>query len=190
MSSSARMELALATACRIHADQRRKGSGIPYLTHLLAVCALVGEYGGDEDQMIAALLHDSLEDRPDRFSLSQMTESFGWRVAHIVLGCSDCTSKPKPPWEQRKRAYLESLRHHDPAIKLVSAADKLHNTRALVRDYRSLGEPLWSRFNATRDQTCWYLRGCVDALHDGWRHSAVDDLDIVVSELESLCRTK
>lgn len=190
MTSSARMEQALATACRIHADQRRKGSGIPYLTHLLAVCAIVGEYGGDEDQMIAALLHDTLEDRPERFSRSDIVELFGWRVAHIVVGCSDCTAKPKPPWEQRKRAYLARLRHHDPGVKLVSAADKLHNTRALVRDLKSSGDVIWARFNATREQQCWYLRGCVDALRDDWRHSVVDHLDHDVSELETLCGVK
>ncbi|MBI5535354.1 MAG: HD domain-containing protein [Deltaproteobacteria bacterium] len=183
-----RMEQALVTAHRIHSDQRRKGTGIPYLTHLMAVSALVGEYGGDQDQMIAALLHDSLEDRPERISREKLTELFGWRVAHIVVGCSDCVCKPKPPWEPRKRAYLERVRHDDPSVKLVVTADKVHNTRALVRDYRSVGEPMWLRFNADKHQQCWYLRSCVGALSQGWSHPILDAFEAVVSELELLVR--
>jgi GTP pyrophosphokinase len=181
-----RMELALVTAHRIHSDQRRKGTGVPYLTHLLAVCALVGEYGGDQDQMIAALLHDSLEDRPDRISREVLVETFGWRVAHIVVGCSDCLANPKPPWEPRKRAYLDRLRGDQPWVKLVVTADKIHNTRALVRDYRVVGEPMWSRFNADKHQQCWYLRSCVNILADGWSHPILRDLEALVDELEQL----
>jgi GTP pyrophosphokinase len=182
------MEQALVTAHRIHFDQRRKGTGIPYLTHLMAVCALVGEYGGDQDQMIAALLHDTLEDRPDRISRETLIELFGWRVAHIVVGCSDCTSKPKPPWEPRKRSYLDRLRRDDPTVKLVVTADKVHNTRALVRDYRTVGEAMWLRFNADKHQQCWYLRACVEALSDGWSHSILSDFELIVIELENLVR--
>jgi (p)ppGpp synthase/HD superfamily hydrolase len=181
-----RMELALSTAWRIHSDQRRKGTGIPYLTHLLAVCALVGEYGGDEDQMVAALLHDTLEDRPDRINRQELIERFGWRVGHIVVGCSDCLAKPKPPWETRKRAYLERLRYDDPCVKLVVTADKLHNTRALVRDYRTMGEPMWSRFNADKHQQCWYLRACTVALAEQWSHPILGDFEGVVVQLEQL----
>ena len=181
-----RMELALVTAHRVHSDQRRKGTGVPYLTHLMAVSALVGEYGGDEDQMVAALLHDSLEDRSDRISRDQLVELFGWRVAHIVVGCSDCLARPKPPWEARKRAYLQRLGSDDPSVKLVVTADKVHNTRALVRDYLLIGEPMWLRFNADKHQQCWYLRSCVQTIGKGWSHPILRDFETLVSELEQL----
>jgi (p)ppGpp synthase/HD superfamily hydrolase len=187
MTVPSRMQQALSMACSVHFDQRRKGTGVPYLTHLLAVSALVGEYGGDEDQMIAALLHDSLEDRPDRVNAAVLTETFGWRVARIVLGCSDCVSHPKPPWEQRKRAYLQSLRAEPPDVKLVSAADKLHNTRALIRDLGASGDAMWLRFNANKDKQCWYLRSCVEVLSDGFSHPILQELEGAVATLQKLC---
>jgi (p)ppGpp synthase/HD superfamily hydrolase len=187
MSPGTRLQEALALAARVHGDQRRKGTGIPYITHLLAVCALVGEHGGDEDQMIAALLHDTLEDRPELVSLASLAEQFGWRVANIVLGCSDCTSKPKPPWAERKRAYVAHLRTDGADIKLVSCADKLHNARALVRDLRTVGPVMWSRFNASAEEQCWYLRECVRALADGWSHPMLGELDETVGALERAC---
>jgi len=148
---------------------------------------LVGEYGGDEDQMIAALLHDSLEDRPDRVNASLLTETFGWRVARIVLGCSDCVSHPKPAWEQRKRAYLQTLRAEGPDVKLVSAADKLHNTRALIRDLGTSGDSMWLRFNASKEKQCWYLQSCVEALSEGFSHPILQELQGAVATLQKLC---
>jgi (p)ppGpp synthase/HD superfamily hydrolase len=190
MLVSARFATAFSLAVELHGDHVRKGTGVPYLTHLMAVSSLVGEYGGDEDLMIAALLHDALEDRPDRITLSQIIARFGWRVGHVVEGCSDCQSIPKPPWEQRKRAYLERLPRESGDVKLVAAADKLHNASALVRDARLMGDDHWSRFNASKDRQCWYLRSCVTALRDGWWNEIVARLDETVVSLEHLCGVK
>jgi GTP pyrophosphokinase len=184
---TSRFAQAFLLAERAHGDQIRKGSGVPYITHLMAVSAIIGEYGGDEDQMIAGLLHDVLEDRGHVVSLSQIRGMFGWRVAMIVESCSDTMVKPKPPWEERKRAYLEKLAQESPVVKLVSAADKLHNARALVRDYAEVGEAMWTRFNASKHRQCWYLRGCVVALGQSWDHLIVRELDEIVSELQGMC---
>lgn len=182
-----RLSAAFALTVRVHGDQRRKGNGTPYLTHLMAVSALVGEFGGDEDLMIAALLHDSLEDQPHRIKVQDIVEQFGWRVARVVLGCSDCCAKPKPPWEDRKQAFVERLATESVDVRMVAAADKLHNTAALVRAVRAHGDAAWSAYNAPKERQCWYLRSCVNALRTGWSHPIVDALDETVSELERLC---
>jgi (p)ppGpp synthase/HD superfamily hydrolase len=152
-----RFEDALAYAARIHAGQIRKGAGIPFVSHLLAVCALVLEDGGTENEAIAALLHDAGEDAGGRERIDDIRERFGEEVARIVEECSD-TLEPKPPWRQRKEAYLAHLEHASPGALRVSLADKLHNARSLERDYRQVGEGLWSRFNAPREDVLWYYR--------------------------------
>lgn len=187
MIDASRLGAAFALTISVHGDQRRKGDGVPYLTHLMAVSALVGEFGGDEDLMIAGLLHDALEDQPHRITLAEITERFGWRVARVVEGCSDCRAKPKPPWEDRKHAFLERLPLQGPDVRLVTAADKLHNATSLVRAVRDQGDAAWAVYNAPKQRQCWYLRSCVTALRSGWSHPIVDALDATVSELERLC---
>jgi (p)ppGpp synthase/HD superfamily hydrolase len=172
----------VAAAFRTHA---RKGSNVPYLSHLLAVAALVAEHGGDEDQIIAALLHDYLED-VDGSASKEIEQHFGPRVAQLVLGLSDSTAKPKPPWEARKRGYLGALRSEPAELKLISAADKLHNALSMVRDYRVVGDELWERFTPSREQTLWYYRSVLVALGDGWTHPLLDELARAVDELEQL----
>src|SRR5690606_29786959 len=117
-------------AMELHHWQTRKGTDIPYVTHLWAVAALVGEYGGDEEQVIAALLHDAIEDQGDKMTFEQIRERFGKTVVDIVRGCTDAETIPKPPWKIRKQHYLAHLTTGSPHVKLVSAADKLHNARA------------------------------------------------------------
>jgi (p)ppGpp synthase/HD superfamily hydrolase len=187
MLASVRLTSAFSLAVELHGDHIRKGTGVPYLTHLMMVSAMVGEYGGDEDLMIAALLHDALEDRPELISLPEIVHRFGWRVGRVVEGCSDCQSKPKPPWEQRKRAFLDRLRTESADVKLVAAADKLHNANTLLRDAQHMGDDLWRRFNAPKDKQCWYLRSCVVALKDGWWNDILTALDETVTGLETLC---
>ena len=187
MILSSRFSSALALALDLHGTQLRKGTGVPYMTHLMAVCALVGEYGGDEDLMIAALLHDTLEDCSDRISLPQIVERFGWRVGSVVDGCSDCVKTPKPPWQQRKQAYLDRLAGEKADVKLVASCDKLHNCTALLRDSRLLGDSHWARFNASKEQQAWYLRSCVDALRQGWWNPILAPLEEVVSAFERHC---
>ncbi len=138
-----RFEDALAYAARLHAGQRRKGTDIPYVSHLLAVASLAIENGADEDEAIAALLHDAVEDQGGRRRLHAIRRRYGARVAELVAGCTDADVTPKPPWRQRKVRYLEHLRTASPSVRLVSACDKLHNARAILADYRRLGDALW-----------------------------------------------
>lgn len=178
-----RFERALVHAARLHRDQRRKGSGVPYISHLLAVCALTIEYGGDEDEAIAALLHDAIEDQGGAAARADILRQFGPRVTEIVDGCTDSDESPKPPWRARKEAYIARVRNASASVKLVSACDKIHNARSLVMDYRVCGEALWARFTGLREGTLWYYRAMVGALG---KAPGVEELDRVVTELERL----
>lgn len=169
-----------------HAGQTRKGTGVPYISHLMSVTALVLEAGGDEDQAIAALLHDVVEDCGGHPVLEQVRQRFGDRVAAIVEGCTDAFTTPKPPWKQRKLDYLEVLRQAGNDIRLVSAADKLHNVRTILADYRVGGDTVWERFSGRRDGTLWYYRSVLDVLLDGDHTPLVEELQRVVTELETL----
>lgn len=182
---------ALAYAFAVHRTQERKGSGVPYVAHLLGVSSLVLEYSGDEDEAIAALLHDSVEDQGGAERATDVRARFGARVADIVLGCTDAIAEPKPPWRERKEAYVAHLRLAPSSVRLVAAADKLYNARCIVEDYRALGETLWSRFSGGRDGVRWYYRAICSALAqpDATRRMAlVAELDRTVRELETLCR--
>ncbi len=141
-----RFEQALQFAATTHRTQLRKGSNVPYVGHLLGVCSLVIEDGGSEDEAIAALLHDAVEDQGGGRMLEDIRVRFGDHVAAIVDACSDRVESPKPPWKERKAAYLEHLEHQPRAVLRVSLADKLFNARAILRDHLVVGEELWSRF--------------------------------------------
>lgn len=149
---------ALVYALALHRDQLRKQTQVPYVSHLLAVSALVLENRGDEEQATAALLHDALEDQGDRTSYAEITARFGDRVAEIVRACTDTEQTPKPPWRERKERYLAHLAGAGPDVLLVSCADKVRNARSIVADLRELGEQTWGRFNAGRDGQLWYYR--------------------------------
>jgi len=141
----------------IHAHQLRKGSKTPYIGHLLAVAALVLEHGGDEDQAIAGLLHDAIEDAGIEQEAT-ILKRFGPRVAAIVRGCTDADVIPKPPWRARKEAYIEHLNEAGADVLLVSAADKLHNARTVVIDLRRSGLSVYGRFKGGQEGTLWYYR--------------------------------
>ena len=181
---SRRLDDALGLAADSFRTRIRKGSTIPYVTHLLQVMVTVGEHGGDEDQMIAALLHDYLEDI-EGAEASALEARFGERVARFVLALSDSTTaqKEKRPWQLRKEAYVALLANESAELKLISSADKLHNASSILRDYRRIGEPVWERFTASRDQTLWYYRSVVAALGADWEHPILDDLRAVVITL-------
>jgi ADP-ribosylglycohydrolase len=153
-----RFSEALVLAAALHREQTRKGNNIPYVAHLLAVCATVLEHGGDEDEAIAALLHDATEDQGGEPVLDVIERLFGPKVAEIVAECSDTFEHPKPPWRQRKEAYINALKSGEVSRSalLVSAADKLHNLTATVNDLRSQGDRFWSHFNSTADDQIWY----------------------------------
>ena len=157
-----RFREALAYAAEVHGDQVRKGTSIPYVAHLLAVAALVVEDAGragavDEDEAIAALLHDAAEDQGGQARLDDIRARFGPRVAEIVAACSDTLGDEgsKPAWRPRKEAHLRHLEDADAGVLRVTLADKLHNLRAIVADYRELGDALWARFNPDADPR-WY----------------------------------
>jgi GTP pyrophosphokinase len=165
-----RFAAALARAVELHGPQARKGGAIPYLGHVLGVASLVLDAGGTEDQAIAALLHDALEDRPDAVTEEGLRAEFGPEVTRIVVGCSDVTPDQlvggrKPPWPDRKRAYLEHLDGQDAAVMLVSLADKLHNARSLRMDLEAHGDHVWERFNAGPDDQLWYYRRLLAVFH-------------------------
>jgi GTP pyrophosphokinase len=182
MARSKDFESALKYASRLHAKQTRKGSGAPYISHLLAVAAIALEHGATEKEAIAALLHDAVEDQGGQETLDEIRRRYGKRVARIVAACSDTDQSPKPPWRERKEAYVERLRSEPYSVRLVVAADKLHNARHLLSSYRVQGEDLWSRFNGGRDGTLWYYRAVADALAgDG---QVADELGRAVAELE------
>jgi GTP pyrophosphokinase len=164
----------------------RKGTRIPYVTHLLAVAAIVGENGGTEDEVVAALLHDAPEDRGGEGRLEYIRLRFGDAVAEIVAGCTDTYEAPKPPWRERKERHLTHLARASDSVRLVSAADKLHNARSVLSDYHAVGEDLWRRFTGGREGTLWYYRAVVDALAAKHDEPLVAELDRVVCELELL----
>lgn len=159
---SARFDDAFLFAHGLHRGQCRKGTAIPYVSHLMAVAALVVEHGGDEDQAIAALLHDAPEDQGGAETLAEIKRRFGDGVARIVADCTDAWVEPKPPWRPRKEAYLAALPAKPPRSLLVSLADKTHNAEAVLADYRSLGDALWPRFNGGADGTRWFYRALAD----------------------------
>src|SRR5215216_623315 len=164
MNRTKSFESALTFASRLHAKQTRKGSNAPYISHLLAVAAIALDHGATEKEAIAALLHDAVEDQGGQKTLDKIRRRYGKRVARIVDAVSDTNQLPKPPWRERKEAYVERLRSEPYSVRLVVAADKLHNARHLLSSYRVQGEDLWSHFNGGRDGTLWYYRAVADAL--------------------------
>lgn len=183
---TARFSQALAYAVDLHATQVRKGSDVPYAAHLLAMAAIALENGADEDEAIAALLHDAVEDQGGAAAREEIRRRFGSRVAEIVDGCTDAEVIPKPPWRPRKENYLERLKQAGASVRLVCAADKLHNVRSLLQDCRLHGESHWQRFSGGRDGTLWYYRQAVDTLVAAGSTPLVDELVRAVAELERM----
>jgi (p)ppGpp synthase/HD superfamily hydrolase len=182
---------ALEAAAVMFAATRRKKTKIPYVAHLLGVCAIVLEQGGTEDEAIAALLHDTLEDITPTKRARRTVRAFGDDVYGIVLGCTDGTPDKKgkkAPWPERKEAYVAGLEHEPGPVLLVSAADKLHNARAIVADLRAVGDKVWKRFNAPKEDVLWYYGTLVDAFRANPAHpiAIVDELERVVAEMRRL----
>ena len=199
MTLSPRFEQALVYASVVHAGQRRKGKDVPYIGHLMSVAALVLEHSaGDEwansdvsreDLAIAALLHDAVEDAGGLRRLEDIRVRFGEAVADIVRQCSDSEGEPKPPWRERKEAYLAHLRDRaTPAARLVSLADKLDNIRDIVMDYRRLGDGLFDRFNAGKADQLWYQRALADAFLEKLPCPLAEEFHRVVGEFERLAK--
>lgn len=190
MYLSERFEDALCYAHRLHAQQLRKTSNVPYASHLLAVASIVLDYGGSEDEAIAALLHDAVEDQGGASTGDQIEKRFGRAVRSIVDECTDTELTPKPPWRDRKEKYLAHLPNASPSARLVSAADKLHNVRSILKDYESLGETIWDRFKGGRDGTLWYYRAVADVLKSAMPGQLADELELNVARLEALANVR
>jgi (p)ppGpp synthase/HD superfamily hydrolase len=181
-----RFDAAFLLASELHRTQMRKSSMIPYLSHLMAVSALVLENGGTEDEAIAGLLHDAVEDQGGQSTLERIRAEFGRDVAEMVRALSDTDQTPKPPWRARKERYLDDLEDASLSVLRISAADKLHNVRSMVRDYRAFGEELWNRFSAPASDQIWYYRALAEVFRRRLGGPLASDLSRSVSDLEWL----
>lgn len=187
MKLSPKFEEALVYANRMHRDQTRKKTGVPYIGHILGVTAIALEYGANETEAIGALLHDVVEDCGGAERLAEIKNKFGDGVAKIVEGCTDTDQTPKPPWRERKETYLAHLKDSDSPTRLVSASDKLHNARAILADLRRQGPQVWERFNGKKNGTLWYYRSLVTVFRKHGDHTdLVGELDRVVTEIEAV----
>ncbi|MCC6736907.1 MAG: HD domain-containing protein [Bauldia sp.] len=185
MPLSTRFDYALGHAAALHREQVRKGSGIPYVSHLLGVTALVIEFGGSEDQAIAALLHDAAEDQGGEPTLRDIERRFGSAVAAIVADCTDSWTEPKPPWRARKEAYVASLARKPAASLLVSVSDKIHNARAILADRAVVGDAVWDRFSEKRGEVLWYYRALANAFLAALPGPAANELARLVTAMEA-----
>ncbi|MBI5511883.1 MAG: HD domain-containing protein [Deltaproteobacteria bacterium] len=176
---------ALQLAFELHRRQLRKGSGVPYLAHLLGVASTAMRYGATESEAIAALLHDAIEDQGGKKTRARLRRLFGARVTGIVDECTDTDLVPKPPWRARKEAYIRHLASASKSALLVSAADKLDNARDLLADHKAVGDALWERFAGGKAGTLWYYRSLITAFRRAAAPEAlVNELDLVVTQIE------
>jgi (p)ppGpp synthase/HD superfamily hydrolase len=185
---TARFTEALGYAANLHARQIRKRTRRPYIGHLLGVTSIVIEYGGDEEMAIAALLHDAVEDQGGLARLREIRRKFGKRVARIVDGCTDSYTEPKPPWRARKLAYIQRVAAEPDDVRLVSAADKLSNARETLHELRVRGDSVFEKFEGKKEGTLWYYRALVEVFRKAGASPLIDELDRVVTELESLAK--
>jgi GTP pyrophosphokinase len=179
-----RFDDAVRYAREVHAGQTRKGTGSPYIAHLLGVASIVLDDGGSEDEAIAALLHDAAEDHGGRVRLEDIRSRFGDAVARIVEDCTDSWDTPKPPWAERKHAYAHHARSLPMSSLRVSVADKVHNTYAILRDLRNEGEKIWERFAAAADDVLFYYQSLVRAYREAGGGKLVDELERIVRGIE------
>ncbi len=183
-SLTQRFDDAFHYAHELHAGDRRKGTGAPYIGHLMGVASIVLDDGGREDEAIGALLHDAAEDHGGRDTVEAIRSRFGTIVARIVEDCTDSWETPKRPWTERKLAYVDHARHLPPSSLRVSAADKVHNTYAILRDLRNIGEEVWARFNAKPDDVMAYYQGLVRSYREAGGGRLVDELERIVRGIE------
>jgi len=181
-----RFEQALELACRLHGQQRRKASGVPYVAHLLGVASLVLEEGAAEDVAIAALLHDAAEDQGGEETLSGIRRAFGEDVARWVRQASDTLVKPKPAWEERKRHHLAAIPMADREAQLIMLADKVYNSRSILADYRRIGPTIWERFSVPRERTLWYYQTLLEVFDRRLSPILYDELSRTVRRMKDL----
>lgn len=187
-----RFDRALLYATHVHGGQARKGTGVPYVAHLLAVAATVLEYGGSEEMAVAALLHDAVEDQGGAPRLTDIRNRFGDRVADIVRSCTDSIAnssagQQKEDWQTRKTRYINHLNTVDQETLLVSLSDKIHNARSILRDLRKpeIGASVWARFKNPKKDTLWYYRELADAFRRLRPGQLANELTEIVEVLEN-----
>ncbi|HET6206316.1 MAG TPA: HD domain-containing protein [Terracidiphilus sp.] len=189
-----RLTRAVDYARHLHIE-RRKGTGIPSMAHLFGVASLViGEAGltdfpVTEDMVIAALLHDAVEDHGGALRLEDIRQNFGANVARMVEGLSDSLAEDpnaKDRWEQRKQAYIDRLRDEPADVRLISAADKLYNARSILEDYRLIGPEVWRRFKRGRDLQMWYFDSILEVFKSKGKTRIVDEFERVIAELRQI----
>jgi (p)ppGpp synthase/HD superfamily hydrolase len=171
-------------AYELHRVQLRKGSEIPYMSHLMGVAALVMEDGGDETESIAALLHDSVEDQGGTATLEKVKQKFGERVASIVEFCTDSMETPKPPWKDRKLAVIEKVGQAGDSEFKVLIADKLHNLRSIRNAVQRYGEGVWGRFKGGHEGSMWYYRQLLTSFKERGKHPYLDEIEVIINHLE------
>lgn len=181
-----RFSQALVYASQLHNNQVRKGSNIPYISHLLSVTALVLEDGGTEDEAIAALLHDAIEDQGGDKTRQEIRIKFGDRVAQIIEGCTESEVIPKPPWKERKLATINKLRHASPEVRRVTLADKVHNARSILGDWYRIGDAIWERFKTGKAGTVWYLKSIAEVDKQLGSSYLGEELSRIVVQLEKI----
>ena len=182
---TARFGDALQYASRVHATQARKGTRIPYVSHLLSAAALVLEHGGDEDEAIAALLHDAVEDQGGPYRQAEIEMKFGEKVGRIVAACTDSAEEHKPPWRARKEAHIARLASAPQDVLRVVSADKLHNARSILMDLRRNGDAVWERFSGGKSGTLWYYRSLSNLLSRSGDGPLAQELARVVDEIHA-----
>ncbi len=158
MTSDAMFE-AIEFAARAHRHQHRKGTGVPYIIHPLGVAHILIDYGSPQDLVVAAILHDTVEDTS--VTIGEIRERFGQRIAEIVEGASEPDKNDS--WENRKLHTIEYLKTAPGDVALVACADKLDNLRSMRRDFLRLGDTIWARFNRNREKQCWYYQRLAEA---------------------------
>ena len=188
---SPRLYSALELAFKLHGRDTRKRSQVPMMAHLLGVCALVQNDGGDEDEAIAALLHDSLEDKPELITREEIKACFGDRVLCIVAAATDTPEDyaggEKPPWKERKGEYLSRIQNVDPSLLRVTVADKIDNLWTIIADYNRVGEALWARFNASSQELRWYYTSALKAYKDaGYKGKLLQDMEHLLPLLDKI----
>jgi len=181
-----RFESALLYALNLHRNQYRKQTDVPYFSHLLGVTSLVLEDGGDEDEAIAALLHDAVEDQGGIKTLEKIRLKYGERVAAIVDGLTDSYVMPKPPWKQRKTEYIRHLSNASISVIRVSLADKLYNARSILRALLRGERNVWNRFNGGKEGTIWYYQSLLNEFRKVSNSPMVKELEITLNEVNKI----
>jgi GTP pyrophosphokinase len=179
-----RLDLAFSYAHEVHCGQVKKGTPVPYIGHLMGVSSIVIDDGGSEDEAVAALLHDAPEDHGGRDRLEDIRSRFGNAVARIVEDCTDSWDSPKPPWIERKRAYVQHARTLHPPSLRVSVADKVHNCYGILRALRTIGDQVWERYDVGADDVLAYYESLVRAYREAGGGRLVDELERIVRGIQ------